>query len=166
MGRGGGWVAQIHGAFSVQSHIPPFLPGVPGACMDGMNMCPSGWTRHGHATPLSICPPSPSGIRGRLHCLLPGSHRSTRERAEKRFPRGSEGQAFSLVREFGLGLPRKGGGLQVGRTAASQERQHHQAGPQQVATVTAIIVHQMSGMGCPVGRQGCTGQPEGTELPL
>ena len=111
MGRGGGWVAQIHGAFSVQSHIPPFLPGVPGACMDGMNMCPSGWTRHGHATPLSICPPSPSGIRGRLHCLLPGSHRSTRERAEKRFPRGSEGQAFSLVREFGLGLPRKGGGL-------------------------------------------------------
>ena len=63
------------------------------------------------------------------------------ERAEKRFPRGSKGQVFSLGQEFGLGLPRKGGGLQVGCTAASQEREHHQAGPQQVATVTAIIVH-------------------------
>lgn len=131
--------------FSVQGCVLPFLQGVPGAWMEGMNMSPDGWTSHGHATPLSICPPAPSGIHGGLHCPLPGSHRSTRDRAERRFcpslARGSNGQAFSLGQEFELGIPRKGGGLEVGFTAASQEREQHKAGTQQVATVTAITVH-------------------------
>lgn len=141
MGRGGGMSCTDSWSFQCAEPHSSF-PSRGARSLHGPHEYVSFWVdSRGHATPLSICPPTPSGIHGRLHRLLPGSHRSTQERAEKRFPRGSKGQAFPLGREFGLGLPRKGGGLQVGCTAPSQEREQHQAGPQRVATVTAIIVH-------------------------
>lgn len=56
-------------------------------------------------------------------------------------PKGRGGQAFSLCQDFGLGVPRKGVGLEVGFPATSQERALHHVGTQRAAPTVATLVH-------------------------
>lgn len=108
----------------------------------GRGRAVSRWTSHSPARNPSVCLTTLMGSSWGGGCFTGpflDVTKGTGERPERRLPQRKWGQPFSLCQGFGLGAPRKGVGLEVGLTAASQDRENYTT--QQGTTVIAILVH-------------------------
>lgn len=136
----------------MQSHIPPFLPGV-GACMDGMNMCPSGVDQTWPCRPSASALPAPRGsVDVSIVSFLdpqkyPGEGR-------KRFPRGSEGPSLLASPGIWAWPPKREGRRPASRShSCFSGETTPPSRPSAVATVTAIIMRRCRA-GLPSGTAG------------